>query len=280
MRTRTIVMIAALIGGVSSAAAQDSGTVKIGDATKRTSGTITAMNIGDVACYLTLKDERGAAFEEMATFGICEKPALVGKRVTLTYQLSKVISAECAGDVNCKKTRTVALVSAARVVDSTAGAKPAAPQKSFCTPAEVVIFSCRTGTRMVSVCASKDAGLNKGYLQYRFGKVDSSEPLEITLPEGQVAPAKAATGEVVSFAGGGGTWLRFTKAAVTYTVYSGIGNWGPKGEKRTKEGLVVERAGNPVAGLKCLDLTTSLLGPDWFEQVGIKRDDQDFVFPD
>jgi hypothetical protein len=280
MRPLTVVLIASLIGAALPVAAQDSGTVKIGEATKRTSGTLTAMNIGDVACYLTLKDERGAVFEEMATFEICEKPALLGKRVALTYVLGKVIAAECAGDVGCKKTRTVALVSAARVIETAAGARPAAPQPSFCTPTEVVVFSCRTGTGMVSVCASQDAGLNKGYLQYRFGKHDSGEPLEITLPEGRIAPAKAAAGEVVSFSGGGGTWLRFTKAAVTYTVYSGIGNWGPKGEKRTKEGLVVERAGKPVASLKCLELTTSLLGPDWFEKVGINPGGQSFDFPD
>lgn len=280
MRALTIVLMAALIGAALPAAAQDSGTIKIGDATKRTSGTIVAMNIGDVACYLTLKDERGTVFEEMANFEICEKPALVGKRVALSYQLGKVMAAECAGDVNCKKIRTVALVSGARVIESAAGAKPAAVQPSFCTPAEVVIFSCRTGTRMVSVCASRDAGLNKGYLQYRFGKHDSTEPLEITLPEERIWPARAAAGEVVSFAGGGGTWLRFTKATTTYTVYSGIGNWGPKGEKQTKEGLVVERAGKPVASLKCLDLTTSLLGPDWFEKVGIQPGGQDFAFPD
>ena len=280
MRFPTAVLIAVLIAGASPVAAQDGGTIKIGDATKKTAGTIVAMNIGDVACYLTLKDERGTVFEEMATFEICEKPALLGKRVALSYQLGKVMAAECAGDVTCKKTRTVALVSGARVIETAAGAKPAATQKSFCSASEVVIFSCHTGTRMVSVCASRDAGLNKGYLQYRFGKFDSSEPLEIVLPEGRIAPAKAAIGEVVSFAGGGGTWLRFTKATATYTVYSGIGNWGPKGEKQTKEGLVVERAGKPVASLKCLDLTTSLLGPDWFEKVGIEPGGQDLTFPD
>jgi hypothetical protein len=49
--------------------AQD--TVKVGQETKRATGTITAMNAGDVACYLTLRDDKGARFEEMADFEIC-----------------------------------------------------------------------------------------------------------------------------------------------------------------------------------------------------------------
>ncbi|MBX9944532.1 MAG: hypothetical protein K2Y40_10680 [Reyranella sp.] len=270
------------------AAAQTADTVKVGQFTKRTGGTVTAVTNGDVACYLTLKDDRGAVFEEMAKFEICEqKPPLKGKRVALSYELGRVMSDECQGDPDCKKTRTVALVSAARIVDTkpTAPAAPAtaaAPRPtSFCTPAETIVFACRTGAKMASVCASKDAGPTRGYLQYRFGKLDGSEPLEQILPEGQVPPAKAATGQNVPFAGGGGSWLRFRKGQFSYTVYTGIGNWGPKGEKRTKAGLHIEHAGKALATLKCQEPPISLLGPDWFEKVGIAtRPDEDFDFPD
>lgn len=276
-----LVLLTGLIACPVVAGAQDVPTVKIGEATKKTVGTVTATNSGDVACYITLKDDRGAVFEEMAAFEICDqKPPLKGKRVTLGYTLQKVMSAECQGNPDCKKTRTVALVSSARIIGAPATAPAGARQTSFCTPAETVVFSCRTGARMVSVCASKDAGLNRGALQYRFGKLDSSEPLDITLPEGQVVPAKAATGASVPFSGGGGSWLRFARSQSTYTVYSGIGNWGPKGEKMTKQGLHVERAGKPVATLKCLDKPISLLGPDWFEKVGIRDNNQGFDFPD
>lgn len=287
-RIAAFVFLAALGAWPLTASAQDVPTVKIGQATKKTVGTVTALTSGDVACYLTLKDDRGAIFEEMADFDICnQKPPIKGKRVTLTYALQKVQSDECAGDPNCRKTRTVALVSAARIIEAAVGksdnrseVKPAARPLSFCTPTETVVFACRTGAKMASVCASKDAGPGRGYLQYRFGKLDGSEPLEQTLPEGQVVPAKAATGENVPFAGGGGAWLKFRKGKFAYTVYTGIGNWGPKGEKRTKSGLHIEHDGKALATLKCQEEPVSLLGPDWFEKVGVKSNDEDFDFPD
>lgn len=287
-RSTGIVLLATLLVLPLVARAQEVPTVRIGQVTKKTVGTVTATNSGDVACSLTLKDDRGAVFEEMADFEICnQKPPLKGKRVTLTYALQKVMSDECQGDPACKKTRTVALVSAARIIDASnatssatsSEAKPAARPTSFCTPAETVVFACRTGAKMASVCASKDAG-PKGTLKYRFGKLDGSEPLERILPEGQVAPARAASGESVAFSGGGGAWLRFRKGQFTYTVYTGIGNWGPKGEKRTKAGLHIEHAGKPLATLKCQEEPISLLGPDWFEKAGVKSNKEEFDFPD
>lgn len=284
-RMAGVLLLATLVAAPLMARAQEVPTVKIGQVTKRTVGTVTATNSGDIACYLTLKDDGGAVFEEMAEFEICDqKPPLKGKRVTLTYSLQKVMSDECQGDPACKKTRTVALVTAARVITAGSttgtGAKPATRRTSFCTPAETVVFACRTGAKMASVCASRDSG-PKAYLQYRFGKLDGSEPLEQVLPEGgQVAAARAANGESVPFSGGGGAWLRFRKGQFTYTVYTGIGNWGPKGEKRTKSGLHIEHAGKPLATLKCQEEPISLLGPDWFEKAGVKPGNEDFDFPD
>ncbi|MFZ5780371.1 MAG: hypothetical protein ACOY4R_09265 [Pseudomonadota bacterium] len=276
-----LVLLVALAGGAPSAGAQQADTVRVGSETKRTTGTIVDMKAGDIACYLTLRDDRGTRFQEMADFEICEQRSLLNKRVSLAYALQKVMSPDCQGDPDCKKTRTVAIVRAARPAPQQAqAAAPASgeTQASFCTSTETVVFSCRAGAKMVSVCASRDAGRGKGYLQYRFGK--PGDPLELSLPESQVAPAKAATGNTEAFSGGGGAWLRFAKGAFTYTVYTGIGNWGPRGEKRTKEGLVVERGGKPVANLACTSKPVTLLGPDWFEKVGIGSGGQDFDFPE
>ena len=134
---------------------------------------------------------------------------------------------------------------------------------------------------MISVCASKDAGPSKGYAQYRFGKPDSKDPLELVLPESELPPSRVAAGENVPFAGGGGAWMRFRKGQLAYTVYSGIGKWGPRGEIREKAGLVVEQSGKQIALLKCNNpKTMGELGPVWFEKVGLTSGGQDFEFPE
>lgn len=161
-----------------------------------------------------------------------------------------------------------------------AWAQATAPRASLCMPSEDVVFSCRTGAKAVSVCASKNAGPDRGYLEYRFGKPDSADSIELTLPEAKVPPSKAAKGGSEAYSGGGGAWLRFAKGNVAYTVYSGVGNWGPKGEKRFKEGLLVERGGKQLANFPCTGKLMSELGPEWFEKIGVVRGDQEFFFPD
>ncbi len=271
-------------------------TVTIGGQTKRAFGTPISFQNGDTSCLITLKDDRGATFSEPADFELCmQEKALKGKRVALTYKTGRVQAASCQGDPDCKKSETVVLVVAAKLAPLTpsatsgssqsASSSPTAPppspkQASFCTAAETVIFSCRTGGKMVSVCASKDAGKDDGYVQYRFGKPDSREPLELVLNDNEQPARRVAAGETVPFSGGGGAWMRFFKGQLTYTVYSGIGKWGPNGEPREKAGLVVEQSGKRVAVLKCDNpKSDGLLGPDWMEKVGLSAAGQEFDFP-
>jgi len=280
-----VLLMAGLALGSGVVRAQAPDTVVVGKETKKTVALVTGLQAGDVACYVSLKDDRGAAFEELADFSICEQDSLVGKRVKLTYALAKVLADACQGDPACKDTKTVALVTAARPLPGKPGAPPAKPaaspaQTSFCTPMEEVVFACQTGTKLVSVCASKGASAKQGYMQYRFGKPDSRDPLELIHPEGEVAPSRAATGENVPFAGGGGSWLRFRKGDTAYVVYSGIGKWGPKGETMEKQGVVVERGSATLASLPCTGPLRSELGPDWFEKAGISANGEEFFFPD
>lgn len=287
----SLAVCAAALSAPALAWAQSNATpvVKVGKFTKRTLGTVVDMNAGDIACYLTLKDEQGAEFTEMAEFGLCDQPkAYLGRRVALTYTLGTVVSDACQGDPNCKKTQTVALVSSLKVQAPPAPAKhtgnppstTTAPA-SFCTDKEIVVFACRTGAKLVSVCAPRNTPPAKGYLQYRFGKPEARDALELTLPDGELTAARAATGETVPFAGGGGSWLRFQKGAYGYVVYTGTGKWGPRGEPQEKSGLVVERSGKAVAHLKCTHGTQSELCPDWFERFGVRpKPNEDFLFPD
>lgn len=55
---------------------------------------------------------------------------------------------------------------------------------TLCSPQEDVIFSCTTGLKIASVCASKDLSPTKGYLQCRYGKVSKVEFLAPKIKKG------------------------------------------------------------------------------------------------
>jgi hypothetical protein len=90
--------------------------VKIGNETKNASGVLIGLQSGDVACYLTLKDQKGQEFTELAIFEICEMTQLVGKRVRMSYRIESVLADSCQGDPECKDTQKVAIVSTIKVL--------------------------------------------------------------------------------------------------------------------------------------------------------------------
>jgi len=254
-------------------------TVKVGKETKPAQGTVMDLNMGDATCGITLKTDDGKESFEQSDYSFCTDPKkYVGKRVALTYKIEKVQAESCQGRPECTKSDLIPIVVGMKLVAGPAAPLPpkAEGQKTFCSSMETVVFACHVskGMKLVSVCANKDM------LQYRFGKPDSRDPLEMMWPESWNPPAKVATGENVPFAGGGGAWLRIPKGDHAYVVYTGIGKWGPKGETRTKAGVVVERKGKAVANLPCSNKETSELGPDWFSKFGVTAKGQDFLFPD
>ena len=242
--------------------------VKVGGQVKPAAATITKAVVGDRACYVTLKDDRGKVREEYATYAICEqKPSVVGKRVTLTWKLGKVASQSCEGNPICSRHDRVPLVIGARIV--TPAKSPAgALAGSLCSADESIVFDCKTGSKRVSVCADPHAGPNRGYVQYRFGPPGAPE---IVLPAGKNPPSQAASGGTEGYSGGGSAWLRFRKGSYAYTVYSGIGRWGPKGAAREAAGVLIEQPGAKDRNLTCSGKVTSQLGPAWFGKVGIRR---------
>lgn len=285
-RLRSCALLTALAFYPLLSASQGSPPPSAGGEVKNIAGTLLSLESGDVACYLTFQDGQSKKYRELGDFSLCTKSRpLIGKQVTLSYKLQNVMADECQGNTSCKKTKTVALVTAVAAAGGNASAPAKAPaaaatQKSLCTAQETVVFSCRTGEKVVSACASPDTGRSQGYLQYRFGKPEAPETPEMALPANRVIPSKAATGSTVSFSGGGGAWLRFRNAQTSYTLYTGVGKWGPKGATQEKQGIAVERGGKLVANLKCSARPVSLLGSDWFEKVGLKDGGEDFDFPD
>lgn len=280
LRAMAALLAANLASSGSAAIASDAppATMRVNGETKRLEGILRQALPGDIACQLELETADGETFHESAAFELCEDPALVGKRLRLSYTVENVLAESCQGDVECGRSDQVVLVSAARVLgDGTSGDDG---QTSFCTAAETIVFACRTGAKRVSVCASKSSSPDEGYLQYRFGDPESDAPLEMVLPPGRLPPRYAARGENVPFAGGGGSWLRFRNGDYGYVVYSGIGRWGPDGEPMEKDGIQVERQGRVVANLPCSGPVLGELGPAWFEQTGVVAADEVFDFPE
>lgn len=251
---------------------------------ERIKGHVVSQVVGDVACYLKVRDEVGREVEAMADFDLCAKnPKLQGKRVELGLLPRQVMDESCGGDPACKKTRQVQVATTVTIIDPPVqplASPPATKHVSHCTATEKVVFACRTGTKLVSVCADPASGPKTGYMQYRFGKPDSRETLEINWPEHPLPASTISAGDTEAFSGGGAAWLRIRKGDYAYVVYSGIGRWGPNGRTQTKEGVVVEHRAKVIASLKCAQPATSELGPEWFGKVGIQSRGETFDLPD
>lgn len=260
--------------------------VAVGQQRKLGHGVVLSLERGDVACHVELADDAGRVVHELADFILCDQAArLTGQRVALSYTPTRVMAAACQGNSACTQSEWVNLVTGAQPTQAqmagrdTGQTLPAAADASWCKPHEVNLFTCQPGTKRVSVCASENVSSAHGQLLYRLGPA-AGGPLELELPANSTSPSRSATGESVPFAGGGGSWLRFTQGSYSYVVYSGLGRWGRNGATEERHGVRVERDGKVVATLACTQPRVNELGPEWMQRLGVAPDARGFVFPD
>jgi hypothetical protein len=155
----------------------------------------------------------------------------------------------------------------------------AAAAPTLCKADERVVFSCPTGAHTASICASKDISKTAGAMQYRYGKKDS---LDLAYPDAGAKPAGVFTAGTMMFSGGGGAWLRFSKGPFVYTVFSATGKWGPGESAADASGVAIQKDGKEFANFPCRPGgADGELGPDFFEQVGLKTAEapDDFEIP-
>lgn len=94
------------------------GVVKVGDEMKETLGRVTDLDKADNGCYLTLRNDKNNEIIELGKMEFCtQKPSLKGKKVELEYRMETVQAASCYGDPKCKKTETVPLIVAVKVLN-------------------------------------------------------------------------------------------------------------------------------------------------------------------
>ena len=94
------------------------GVVKVGSTLKQSRGRLTDVDKGDNGCYLTLVDDKKTESIEVGKFDLClQKPPLKGKKVELTFSMETIQAADCYGDAKCKRTETVPLVTAVKILE-------------------------------------------------------------------------------------------------------------------------------------------------------------------
>ncbi len=82
---------------------------------KPTVAKVTQLTNGDLACYVTLVDNKGKSFELPGNFDFCAKEkTYLNKRVRLTYGTIRI--ADCQSAEPCGKTRLVTAVTRMRIV--------------------------------------------------------------------------------------------------------------------------------------------------------------------
>jgi hypothetical protein len=117
---RLVAFLFALVFAV-AAHAQTGDLVRVGQQVKNAYGIVVGMESGDIACTLTLKDDHGATFKEMAEFDVCERRSmLLNRRVALKYAVQTVASPDCRGNPDCRKSISAIVVSDAKPTVSTA----------------------------------------------------------------------------------------------------------------------------------------------------------------
>lgn len=94
------------------------GVIKVGNDLKQTRGRVTDVDKGDNGCYITMRNEKNIEYIEVGVYPICmQKPPLKGKQVELTYSMETIQAGDCYGDPKCKKTETVPVVTAVKILD-------------------------------------------------------------------------------------------------------------------------------------------------------------------
>lgn len=85
-------------------------------APRQDTAVVRSLTDGDRGCYVVLEDERGARFDRIAPFDLCERQELVGRRVRLTLGPGEVSADSCQGDPECTARDTVEVLKAAEAL--------------------------------------------------------------------------------------------------------------------------------------------------------------------
>jgi hypothetical protein len=102
---------------------------------------------------------------------------------------------------------------------------------SHCEVGEQIVFSCRIGQKIASLCASKRLTPTEGYVQYRYGPpgrieidIPGRSPADRARIRGMRSPPSTANALVMSIDHGGFTYAIFSSESVG-SVSDGMRSW-------------------------------------------------------
>jgi hypothetical protein len=137
-----------------------------------------------------------------------------------------------------------------------------AQQESLCLAGEQDVFSCHTGRKIASVCASKAFTLDSGYMQYRFG---TRESIELVYPHSKLPTKNHFYYYDIGYSRGWINHLSFENGKLKYIVYSNFlfdGDvYGGDHHTSTSGIMTVDQDGREI-DLECNDHIFRSFGPN------------------
>lgn len=151
-------------------------------------------------------------------------------------------------------TRPFHLLSLLAVLATSTATAAGTNPRYLCTADETVLFGCRSGDRMISLCASQGFTSRTGYVQYRFGAPGN---VELAWPHARLPASGRFWFSSVTYAGGAEDHLRFVNHGIEYVLFDRMTrtDFGPGGQREPDmaEGVVVRVPGKRPAVTRCTD---------------------------
>ncbi|WP_316681797.1 hypothetical protein [Ralstonia flaminis] len=110
-------------------------------------------------------------------------------------------------------------------------------ETTLCYPHEDVYFSCDTGNKIISVCASGNIKSSRGYVQYRAGQPSE---IELEYPKNPYPPKGIFSISEIIGGNFNGVHLKFKSGRYNYIIY-----------QSSVSGVYVKKDGKIVSNLIC-----------------------------
>lgn len=134
-------------------------------------------------------------------------------------------------------------------------ANPAIARSTLCKKSEINYSSCRSGARLISLCASSDLSGERGYMQFRYGRPGH---LEVAYPDTTQHPRFAFYGKQYTFGDGAEYRLTFKVGDLVYVLFDNTVWPTPRQDGGIRHGLTIYRNGKIVKELPCINPTSTI----------------------